>query len=228
MSPKPSQPRGDARKALAEFLAISSESQNECSVYPPERTQEVGSVVRFRTRNTTPENFAPRFWGKVARLGPEECWAWFGSKLKSNGRGQVMLPKRLAPNVKNPRAYAPVVAWWLTHGPIPDGQVVCHRCDDPNCVNPNHLFLGTQAENIHDSVRKRRKNCFGQQKLNATQVIDMRERAAVGERYSALADRFGVSRHTVRHIIARRLWAHLGPVVEPVETVELKVVGEVR
>jgi len=103
----------------------------------------------------TPENFAARFWRKVDQRGPDECWPWKGTRLRT-GRGQVHLRWE---GKKNVRATAPAVAWVLTHGPIPSGLVPCHNCptgDDPNCVNPTHLFLGTQAENVHDSVKKGR------------------------------------------------------------------------
>jgi len=126
------------------------------------------AVNRFRQgHNTrhTPESFARTFWRRVDRRGPDECWPWLGTTNGSDGRGKVHLgfvgDYRLK---KRKQAYAYVVAWQLTKGPIPDGLFVLHNCptgDNPNCVNPAHLFLGTQVDNIHDMQRKGRANNFG-------------------------------------------------------------------
>lgn len=195
----------------------------------------------------TAANFAARFWRKVRKAGPGECWAWTGSKLP-NGRGQVHLRWEGKNNV---RRFAYVVAWELTHGPVADGVRVCHRCDNPNCCNPSHLFLGTQAENIRDCALKGRRNAFGQQKLQIPQVREIRALAALGMRHTDLAANFGIARNTVSQIVARVSWAWLdapeqtpkpvppqaqqpnrprqlpsGP-FELVRTVELPVLGEV-
>lgn len=157
----------------------------------------------------TPENFARRFWRRVDRTGgPAACWSWHGSKLPS-GRGQVHLRWE---GTKSIRRNAPVIAWELTHGPIPDGLNACHDCpsgDDPNCCNPSHLFLGTTAENVHDSIRKGRKNCFGRQKLNAEQVLEIRARWAAGELQRVIAAEYGIARHTVSGIVHRKSWGWL-------------------
>lgn len=156
----------------------------------------------------TPANFARRFWRRVDQRGPDECWLWKGSHL-ATGRGQVHLRWE---GTKNVRANAPVVSWLLTHGNIPKGLNVCHNCptgDNPRCVNPNHLFLGTQKENIHDSICKGRYNVFGIQKLNAAQVLEIRALAARGLRQRDIAQRFGIARNTVSAIVHRKSWDHL-------------------
>lgn len=87
-----------------------------------------------------------RFWKKVRVGTPQECWEWTGSK-NGSGYGQFM-------NGTCQKAHR--VAWILTMGPIPKGACCLHRCDNPACVNPDHLWLGSMADNTHDMLAKRR------------------------------------------------------------------------
>jgi len=112
-----------------------------------------------------------RFWAKVDKRGPDECWIWNGYRNR-DGYGIIGSGGDHGPLIKTHR-----VAWVLTNGPIPDGLCVLHKCDVPSCCNTRHLFLGTQADNNSDmriKGRGRNNNKRGQwshlSKLNIEQV----------------------------------------------------------
>jgi hypothetical protein len=86
-----------------------------------------------------------RLWAKVDKT--PTCWLWRGAKSRGYGRFKV-------DTVHAPRVHR--IVWELTHGPIPTGLSVLHRCDTPACVNPAHLFLGTQRDNVYDAIEKGR------------------------------------------------------------------------
>lgn len=91
---------------------------------------------------------AVRFWSKVQKGGPDQCWEWLASR-KPSRYGQFTLPGN-----KLVRAHR--MAWVLTHGEIAGGLCVLHRCDNPPCCNPGHLFLGTLRDNARDMLAKGR------------------------------------------------------------------------
>ena len=88
-----------------------------------------------------------RFWDKVKIAGPDECWEWQAS-IGKNGYGAFKFDGWMRP--------ASRIAWLLTNGEIPDGMLVCHKCDNRKCCNLNHLFLGTHADNMQDMMNKGR------------------------------------------------------------------------
>ena len=142
-----------------------------------------------------------RFWSKVFK--GENCWLWLAQKTAfGHGRFSVYHPDR---NRHIPE-YAHRWAWMLTHGPIPEGIQVCHHCDNPGCVNPGHLFLGTQADNMFDAMSKGRM-CYGlnrsNHKLDPDKVrlirADTRSRAAI-------AAAFGVSEGVIQRVRNRTVW----------------------
>lgn len=125
-------------------------------------------------------------------LQGEGCWLWTGSKVR-NGYGQCGF------RGKTSRAHR--VAWTLFVGPIPDGMFVCHRCDVRHCVNPEHLFLGTAADNTCDMIRKNRHS-FGLRlsriKLTPEQVAEIQARHGAGDiSMRSLGRDYGVSHKTI-------------------------------
>lgn len=132
-----------------------------------------------------------RFWSKVAK--GDGCWLWHGATTKA-GYGIVY--------TKRGRQYAHRLSWELGGGANADGLVICHHCDTPACVRPDHLFLGTHADNQADKVRKGR----AMQKLTRTQVDEIREAYERGDASQyKLAARYGVTQTTVSGIISRRI-----------------------
>lgn len=99
---------------------------------------------------------ALRFWQRVER-GPN-CWLWSGG---TNERGYG----KISDDNRRP-AYAHRISWEMTNGPIPEGLYVCHHCDNPRCVNPSHLFLGTQKDNLRDMSTKGRGNRYNARKTH--------------------------------------------------------------
>ncbi len=138
-----------------------------------------------------------RFFEKIDRRGPGECWTWTGSKDQF-GRGYFLYEGKVR--------RAPRVAWALHHGvPFPDDRDACHTCDNPTCVNPFHIWPGTAHENLQDAGGKGRLV----HTLTPEMVREMRTRYAAGERLNAIARTFGVAPGTARGAILRDTWRHV-------------------
>lgn len=136
----------------------------------------------------------------------EHCWNWKAGK-SSGGYGSYSV------NGKTEKAHR--VSYRLYVGPIPEGMIVCHRCDNPSCVNPSHLFVGTQKDNVVDSVKKgRAKRAFGishpRAKLTESMVLKARLKYSTGL-YSLreIGDLFGVGIPTINGAIHGKTWRHV-------------------
>jgi hypothetical protein len=148
--------------------------------------------------------FIERFWSKVDRVN--DCWVWTAYR-KPEGYGQFTVRK-------GDFRGAHVVSYALANGPIRPGSVVCHRCDNPPCVNPDHLFLGTQVENTLDMVSKgRARHTRGTDRANARLNDDAVRHIRSVARYRGLirdlAEEFGVSTTTIRAVREQRRWRHV-------------------
>ena len=153
---------------------------------------------------------AERFWAKVDKTG--ECWEWTAS-LSTDGYGQLAI---------NGRMFSAHRLSYMMNHPLTidllEGHreiFVCHRCDNPKCVNPAHLFLGSGADNAKDREAKGRGNQqkgekHGNSKLTETQVREIRIKYATGGiNQRQLALEYGISRQNIGDIINRKYWKHI-------------------
>lgn len=157
-----------------------------------------------------PTSIVDRFWTNVSKT--ETCWLWSGAK-KEPRRSQPIGYGRIVLSYEPLRqAYAHRISWEIHHGPIPKGKQVLHDCDNPPCVNPNHLFLGTQLDNMKDCATKQRtaygvRN--GRTLLSEQQVQEIRERLTRGESTRSVAKLYGRGKSTIWSISAGINWSHL-------------------
>lgn len=149
-----------------------------------------------------------RFWQKVAIGDPNKCWIWQGAKGKGLNRyGHFKYPggqraHRFALELKLGRALLP-------------SEKSLHQCDNPPCCNPDHLFLGTQKDNILDMLQKKRggwkrgEDCYNAI-LNEQAVITLRKLYASGRTAKFLAETFGLNIRVVQKAVTGRTWKHVG------------------
>lgn len=104
------------------------------------------------------------------------------------------------------------LSWEVAYGPVPEGLNVLHRCDNPRCFNPDHLFLGTQADNLADCIAKGRCSQgegHYNSKLTEADVVTIRRMKASGSSYKTLREMFGVSQGVVQRVVAGKSWRHV-------------------
>lgn len=151
-----------------------------------------------------PGNYVARTLEELRRVMEERtipepmsgCHIWLGTIL-SNGYGQVAMAGK---KVSTHR-----VAWLLSHGEIPGGMYVCHRCDNKQCVNPAHLFLGRPVDNTHDAMDKGRQRSV----LTVGRVAEIHRRLAAGETQSAIAKGWGIHPSTISYVNTGTTWRHV-------------------
>lgn len=137
----------------------------------------------------------------------DTCWLWTGS-VNTWGYGQIR-------DERGRYTSAHRMSYRLLVAPLRDDKHVLHRCDNPRCVRPSHLFLGTAAQNMADKCAKGRQargSSHGSSKLRETDVIAIRRAIVAGEPLNSIATRYGVTRHAIADIARRKSWAHLSEV----------------
>lgn len=149
------------------------------------------------------QGWSERFWSKVDRSGPETgCWEWMGRK---NDRGYGLF------QVNHKALRASRIAYALHNKTDPDRWCVCHRCDNPGCVNPSHLFLGTRIDNNKDRDQKKRQRATRGEKSNLAKltdqrVLDIKSLLSQGIKQSEIALKHGVTRGAIWRIAHGYNW----------------------
>lgn len=143
-----------------------------------------------------------KFWAKVDKS--QECWEWTASKHFS-GYGEI--------GYLGKKHKAHRISWMIHHGEIPEGLYVLHKCDNPACVNPDHLFLGTHNDNMADKMQKGRCSALkgesnGESRLTEQQVKEIR---ALYPSFNQIkiGKMFNVSNTTISKIVRRESWRHI-------------------
>lgn len=166
------------------------------------RASPEGSAVRT---NAKCKVFTARtFWKMVDSTSLDGCWPWLGN-VNVWGYGDAVF--------RGKRSNASRVAAILSHGEIGMGLVVCHACDNPRCCRPSHLFIATQADNIHDCKRKGRavyacglEHARSSAKLTPDQVLSARKAYENGETQTSIAKRLGVHSATISRAVRGENW----------------------
>lgn len=154
--------------------------------------------------------FAERFWAKVVRS--DGCWEWSGARGRPSAYGLVQMNRKLK------KAHR--VAYELAVGPIPPGFFVCHRCDNPPCCRPDHLFVGDASANQRDSFAKGRSKAREQHPRRSFKVIGPDGRVIESTNLRAFCASRGLDRAALTRVLAGAQWHHHGYRVTPVGAVD--------
>ena len=198
----------------------------ECGCGQPTKIAKVTSVergwirgqpLRFIRFHRLYERTSPvdRFWSKVNKNGPipshcpelGQCWVWTGGR--PHGYGRLNVNREMVP--------AHRFSYELHYGPLTETLNACHHCDNPACVRPDHLFAGTDGDNVRDCIAKGRKvmnPCKGERNgravLTGTDVLAIRQQYALGGiTLAALGRQYGVTYQQIRAIVCGKEWRHL-------------------
>ena len=156
------------------------------------------------------------FWSKVQIKGANDCWLWTAGKFRGGYGG-------FSVNRRTKKAHR--IALMLSGVDVPDSSLVCHRCDNPSCVNPSHLFVGSPKDNTADMIAKGRKPSLkgtkvnpdktmkgekhGRSKLTTNDVLSIRQMLATGMSQSQIAEMMNVSQTCISKISRYTRWKHV-------------------
>ena len=141
-----------------------------------------------------------RFWAKVNKT--KSCWDWT-AYIYHHGYGSF--------KTKLGTKYAHRLSWTLHFGEIEEGKYVLHKCDNRACVNPDHLFLGTQAENLQDMANKKRSQIgikHWNVKLSAFDILEIKRLSDSGLSSSEIAKKFPVNRRQISRVLSGERWSN--------------------
>lgn len=146
-----------------------------------------------------------RFWKRVDKREGDECWNWTGHSAKG-GYGVIGIGKKYF--------LAHRISWEMSNGEIPKNLLVCHRCDNPSCVNPSHLFIGDHLANNSDRAAKGRNRNQNGEKNDLAKLTEENAKSSFwlyesGASIEKIASQYGVSRTTIADICSGRGWRHL-------------------
>jgi hypothetical protein len=151
------------------------------------------------------KSLADELWSHCVVGDKDACWEWQGGKT-SSGYGQLYY--RMQQHKTHRLSYE------LHYGPIPGGMSILHKCDNPPCCNPNHLCLGTRADNVADMCHKKRNDgprgeeCHTA-KLTESDIPVIRQMREDGMTLMAIAAIYGISSDSISHVVRRKTWKHV-------------------
>jgi hypothetical protein len=163
------------------------------------RLRQNGTLDNIRRPDAVEREIQAIYARAAETPDPSHCWEWPGS-LNARGYGA---------RKESGEHLAHRITWVIANGPIPEGLFVCHICDNPPCVNPAHLFLGSHRDNMRDMARKGRAIGGTPYKLTASDVREMRDLRAHGWSFRQIGAAYGVSGHYVGAICAGRRWTEV-------------------
>jgi hypothetical protein len=154
-----------------------------------------------------------RFWVKIDRSGgPDACWPWQGTVTRNSDGSGGWTPYRGLFSIHGKNYFAARVSYFFEYRVDPGRLFVCHECNNPICVNPTHLFLGTQSDSIKHAAecdRRARGSLHSQSCLREEDIPVIRGRLAAGDSYSSIARDFDVSKSSIRAINLGRTRTHV-------------------